>query len=109
MWYDRKVIIRPKTDVLRRNIGKTVMLPGGRAEEIITYRKVGDHATQMPSTIRYGDNTGGEYGIRDCLKYAYDEMGNIAKVYENGELSVRYTYDKLSRLIREDNKSLGET
>ena len=109
MWYDRKVIIRPKTDVLGRNIGKTVMLPGGRAEEIITYRKVGDHATQMPSTIRYGDNTGGEYGIRDCLKYAYDEMGNIAKVYENGELSVRYTYDKLSRLIREDNKSLGET
>ena len=109
MWYDRKVIIRPKTDVLRRNIGKTVMLPGGRAEEIITYRKVGDHATQMPSTIRYGDNTGGEYGIRDCLKYAYDEMGNIAKVYENGELLVRYTYDKLSRLIREDNKSLGET
>ena len=109
MWYDRKVIIRPKTDVLGRNIGKTVMLPGGRAEEIITYRKVGDHATQMPSTIRYGDNTGGEYGIRDCLKYAYDEMGNIAKVYENGELSVRYTYDKLGRLVREDNKSAGET
>ena len=109
MWYDRKVIIRPKTDVLGRNIGKTVMLPGGRAEEIITYRKVGDHATQMPSTIRYGDNTGGTYGIRDCLKYAYDEMGNIAKVYENGELSVRYTYDKLGRLVREDNKSAGET
>ena len=107
-----------KTDCLGRNTGKeiesTVTDSQGKStvrkmSEYIYYRKVGDHATQMPLTIRYGDNTGGAYGIRDCLKYAYDEMGNIAKVYENGELSVRYTYDKLGRLVREDNKSAGET
>ena len=102
--------VSPKTDCLGRNTGKEIALSGTKVyEEIIAYRKVGDHATQMPSTIRYGDKAGGTYGIRDSLKYAYDEMGNIAKVYENGELSVRYTYDKLSRLIREDNKFLGET
>ena len=102
--------VSPKTDCLGRNMGKEIALSGTKVyEEIIAYRKVGDHATQMPSTIRYGDKVGGAYGIRDSLKYVYDEMGNIAKVYENGELSVRYTYDKLSRLIREDNKSLGET
>ena len=102
--------VSPKTDCLGRNMGKEIALSGTKVyEEIIAYRKVGDHATQMPSTIRYGDKVGGAYGIRDSLKYVYDEMGNIAKVYENGELSVRYTYDKLSRLIREDNKFLGET
>ena len=102
--------VSPKTDCLGRNTGKEIALSGTKVyEEIIAYRKVGDHATQMPSTIRYGDKAGGTYGIRDSLKYAYDEMGNIAKVYENGELSVRYTYDKLSRLIREDNKAIGET
>ncbi len=36
-------------------------------------------------------------------------MGNIEKIYKNGELSVRYTYDKLNRLIREDNKAFGKT
>ena len=36
-------------------------------------------------------------------------MGNITKVYKNGELSVRYTYDKFGRLIRDDNKAFGET
>ena len=102
--------VSPKTDCLGRNTGKEIALSGTKLyEEIIAYRKVGDHATQMPSTIRYGDKAGGIYGIRDSLKYAYDEMGNISKVYENGELSVRYTYDKLSRLIREDNKAIGET
>ena len=32
--------------------------------------------------------------IKDSIRYAYDEMGNITKVYENGELAARYKYDK---------------
>ena len=39
----------------------------------------------------------------------YDECGNIIRIYENEGLSVRYTYDKLNRLIREDNKALDKT
>ena len=42
-------------------------------------------------------------------EYSYDEMGNISKIYENGNLSVRYTYDKRNRLMREDNKELNKT
>ena len=45
----------------------------------------------------------------DNLKYTYDESGNITEVCENGNLYARYTYDKLNRLIREDNKQLKKT
>ena len=43
------------------------------------------------------------------FNYTYDEMGNITTVCENGELVVRYTYDDLCRLVREDNKRLNKT
>jgi RHS repeat-associated protein len=79
------------------------------AEESKTYRKVSDHATNMIATIRYGDTSSGSYIFRDSLKYAYDVMGNISKVYENGKLTVSYTYDNLNRLVREDNKLFGKT
>ena len=65
------------------------------------YRKAGDHATNQISTVTYGD------GKR--LRYVYDECGNIIRIYENEAISVRYTYDKLNRLIREDNKALDQT
>ena len=77
-------------------------------EENISYRKVSDHATNMPSTVWFGDKTNGTYQINDNILYAYDEMGNIAKVYENGELAIRYQYDALNRLVREDNKTLDK-
>ena len=47
--------------------------------------------------------------IKDSIRYVYDEMGNITKVYENDELTARYQYDALSRLIREDNKAFKKT
>ena len=63
----------------------------------------------MPSAVWFGNVVNGNYVIRDNVKYAYDEMGNIGKIYENGEMTVRYAYDKLSRLVREDNKAFGKT
>ena len=36
-------------------------------------------------------------------------MGNICQINENGKLLVRYTYDGLNRLIREDNAKFGKT
>ena len=36
-------------------------------------------------------------------------MGNITKVYENGKMKIRYEYDALNRLVREDNKDLKRT
>lgn len=36
------------------------------------------------------------------LKYSYDKMGNISAIFKNGTLIVKYTYDTLNRIIRED-------
>ncbi|MBQ4511044.1 MAG: hypothetical protein II984_09980 [Clostridia bacterium] len=36
-------------------------------------------------------------------------MGNITKVYENGDLVTEYKYDATNRLARENNKALGKT
>lgn len=33
----------------------------------------------------------------------------LYKIYENGEMVIRYAYDKLNRLVREDNKAFGKT
>ncbi len=73
------------------------------------YHKVGDHATNIPATIRFGNKHGENFALVDSLRYAYDVMGNIEKVYENGELAIRYQYDALNRLVREDNKTLDKT
>lgn len=102
--------IKPKLDVLGRNKGKEVCIDTNKiAEEQIVYRKVGDHATNMPSTVWFGDKTNGSHQIKDSIRYAYDKMGNIEKVYENGELAIRYQYDALNRLVREDNKVMNKT
>ena len=101
----------PQKDVNGRNTGKELTDGNGNRKygEYIYYRKVGDHATNMPASVYYGMTTDGKYVIGENVKYSYDEMGNISKVFENGTMSVRYTYDALNRLVREDNKKLGKT
>ena len=102
--------VRPQSDCLGRNTGKELEVGGSKiAEERRYYRQVGDHATNMVSTIRYGGMQNGKYALNDSVKYAYDKLGNVEKVYENGALTARYTYDRLNRLIREDNKKLNRT
>ncbi len=104
------VSIKPETDVQGRNKGKSLYINNVKVgEENISYRKVSDHATNMPSTVWFGDKTNGTYQIKDSIRYAYDKMGNIEKVYENGELAIRYQYDALNRLVREDNKVMNKT
>ena len=104
------ITVKPQLDKLERNKGKELYISGTKvAEEIISYRKAGDHATNMPSVMSFGNMQSGKYVIKDSIRYAYDEMGNITKVYENGELAARYKYDALSRLIREDNKEFEKT
>ena len=77
--------------------------------ESISYVKFGDHATNLPSSIVFGKK-----GVINCsaserLKYSYDKMGNISAIFKNGTLIVKYTYDKLNRIIREDNRTLKHT
>ncbi len=70
-----------------------------------SYAKKGENTSDLVSSIWYGAN--GE--MKDSLKFAYDQSGNITKVYENGILIARYEYDELSRIVREDNKKLDKT
>ena len=94
-----------------RIIKKEYLTSSTKRHEIqYSYLKKGDHATNLVSTVRYGykKNTT-KYFLYDTINYTYDEMGNITHVKKNGVIEVRYTYDKLSRLIREDNKLLNKT
>ncbi len=92
----------PKTDGLGRNIGKRICSGSSEiASEQIAYRKEGDCATAMPSTVSFGK--GG------FLSYTYDEMGNIRTISENGRLIARYSYDRIGRLCREDDAKSNKT
>ena len=92
--------------MLGRNIGKTIEVEDNKiAEEKISYVKFGDHATNLPSTVRFATN-----GVfNDSIKYKYDSMGNIVEIFENGRSACRYEYDSLGRLTREDNVAFGKT
>ena len=94
------------SDVNGRNTGKEIYANVNKvAGEYISYRKVGDHATNMPSVIWYAS---GE-DIKDNIKYKYDKSGNICEITENGHIVAKYAYDGLNRLVREDNKPLNKT
>ena len=107
-------VVRPNTDVLGRNTGKTIgkqyyvneeLHEDKIAEEKISYVKFGDHATNLPSTVRFATN-----GVfKESMQYKYDSMGNIIEISENGRSACRYEYDALGRLTREDNVAFAKT
>lgn len=43
------------------------------------------------------------------LSYTYDANGNITRIYENDVQKVKYYYDGLNRLVREDNGYIDKT
>ena len=47
-------------------------------------------------------------GLNLTDKYEYDKNGNISKRTIGGK-EIRYTYDDIDRLIREDNGALNKT
>ena len=97
--------IKPEIDMLGRNVGKTVEFGDTKISERISYVKFGDHATNLPSSIRFGCQ-----GVFDSnLQYKYDAMGNIVEISENDMTISRYEYDVLGRLTREDNTVFGKT
>lgn len=71
--------------------------------------KIDANGTNLSSSIVFGKK-----GVINCsaserLKYSYDKMGNISAIFKNGTLIVKYTYDTLNRIIREDNRTLKYT
>ena len=101
----------PQTDVNGRNTGKELKNTDNKNiyAEYIYYRKESDHGTNMPSSVYFGKNKNNRFSVSDNVKYKYDEMGNISEVRENGVLTAKYTYDKIGRLVREDNRKFGKT
>ncbi len=100
----------PETDVNGRNTGKELCAGERKVYgEYVSYRKVGDHGTNMPSAVYYGLRKDGRYTVSEHLKYKYDQLGNIAEITKNGERSAAYEYDALGRLVRENNRELGKT
>ncbi|MBR2025299.1 MAG: hypothetical protein IKA02_05780, partial [Clostridia bacterium] len=92
--------IELKRDVLKRNKGKNILWDKEKIySEDITYLKQGDHATVLPLTISYGKKTDSGFAINENIKYKYDNMSNITKVYKNGEFVTEYKYDALCRLV----------
>lgn len=102
------VRIEPQQDALGRDTGKKILYNNvAIGEERVSYLKYGDHATRLPSVIRYAETVNGTTAFRTTEKYVYDNMGNIAGIEENGRLVCRYTYDALGRLSREDDSRFG--
>jgi YD repeat-containing protein len=86
-------------------LGRTKEIINGNFTKQYSYLTKGNHTSNLVSAEWFGKNN----VIRENLHYTYDEKGNITEVRENGVLVNRYTYDSLSRLIREDNKNLNKT
>ena len=47
------------------------------------------------------------YGNGETCNYVYDSCGNITQI--TGKENVKYTYDALNRLVREDNADIGNS
>ncbi|MBQ9782200.1 MAG: RHS repeat-associated core domain-containing protein, partial [Clostridia bacterium] len=98
----------PKTDVNGRVVENQIKVGDTLIEKTATaYLKKGDHATNLPQSIKFWDKT--LNGYKDSLSYAYDGKGNISQINQNGKLLAKYTYDGLNRLVREDNAKLNKT
>ena len=96
-------------DGLGRVEKRTVKLDGGK-EYHTTYTYVAGNGrgktTPLVESVTNGTQT---------LYYTYDGLGNITHIHEKSSDAaaktekVRYTYDELSQLVREDNRWLDKT
>ncbi len=81
-----------------------------KVEKNISYVVNGTNQTGRIDTISYQKNSAGTVtSIISELSYDYDANGNITHVYENDVLKIRYHYDGLNRLAREDNADIDKT
>ncbi len=77
---------------------------GSSVSNSYTYKANGSNQTGRIDSVTYNKTIGGVTSqLYPTLSYDYDNNGNITKVYENGVEKIRYYYDELNRLVREDN------
>lgn len=75
-----------------------------------SYKVNNGNQTGLADTLSYNKTAAGTTeSLIPQLKYNYDANGNITHLFENDVLTVRYHYDGLNRLVREDNGQIGKT
>ena len=83
--------VRPATDALGRNTGKTIEIGTKKvAEEKISYVKFGDHATSLPSNVRFATN-----GVFN----ESTDFDHSLSSHHNASSSVTFRYLSLSFVI----------
>ena len=75
-----------------------------------SYAVKNGNQTGIVDSILFLKSIGDSYtALLPELNYDYDANGNIIRVYENDIQRVRYYYDGLNRLVREDNNYIDKT
>lgn len=84
--------------------------PQNKITRSFSYLTNGSQQTNRIGSVSYTKTTStGTSTLVSGYSYTYDDNGNITKVFEGGVEKVRYTYDALNRLTREDNAYLNKT
>ena len=104
---DSDIIVTPAFDVSNRYTGATVQASTLQLTEGISYYKSGDHATNLPKVYSYTVKKSGSVKSSGQITLTYDSNENISSITEGGE-EIKYTYDSLGRLIKEENEQLGK-
>lgn len=88
---------------------KTFLLIGSKVS-LVFYAVKNGNQTGIVDSILFLKSIGDSYtALLPELSYDYDANGNIIRVYENDIQRVRYYYDGLNRLVREDNNYIDKT
>lgn len=86
-------------------LGRLSNINTNNISSFYSYLQSGERTTNLISKLQFAVNN----KTKENLTYSYDEKGNIIEIRSNNELLARYFYDGLSRIIREDNKTLNKT
>lgn len=84
--------------------------PGEKMVTNYSYITKNGNQTGMVESIDYIKyDAEGTATPKSNISYEYDANGNVTCVYENDVQTVKYYYDSLNRLIREDNANIDKT
>ncbi len=86
------------------NLHRLCAISNNIASKKYSYLTCGDRTTNYICKERHAQGS-----KVDNTRYTYDASGNITQVIENNIPTIRYQYDKLCRLTREDNKQLSKS
>ena len=88
----------------------SIEFPGEKMVTNYSYITKNGNQTGMVESIDYIKyDAEGTATPKSNISYEYDANGNITCVYENDVQTVKYYYDSLNRLIREDNANIDKT